>query len=305
MDHAPQTRGVEAVRRLAPRRLYLTVPAMIWSFSKRKPLGAAGAVVILAVAFAAITVDLIAPFGFSEINPIDRLQGPSWKHLFGTDDVGRDTFSRVLHGTRVSLLVGVASVAAGILHGALWGLASGYIGGKFDMVVQRIMDAIMSVPLLLMAMVVVTVLGSGLQNVILALGFVLTPIASRVVRADVYSAKELMYVEAARAIGSSGWRIAFRHILPNVTSPIIVLVTINLGFAIIAEASLSFLGLGPPPPTPTWGNMLSGAGRQYMIQAPWIALFPGLAITATVLAFNLLGDALRDVLDPRLRASGA
>ena len=203
MDHAPQTGGVEAVRRPDPRRLYLTVPAMIWSFSKRKPLGAAGAVVILAVAFAAITVDVIAPFGFSEINPIDRLQGPSWKHLFGTDDLGRDTFSRVLHGTRVSLMVGVASVAAGIVHGALWGLASGYIGGKFDMVVQRIMDAIMSVPLLLMAMVVVTVLGSGIQNVILALGFVLTPIASRVVRADVFSAKEQMYVEAARAIGSS------------------------------------------------------------------------------------------------------
>ena len=271
----------------------------VWSFSRRHPLGAVGAFVILVVAFLAATAEVIAPYDFSQPVPLDRLQGPSAAHFFGTDDLGRDTFSRVLFGARLSLLVGVGSVSAGILHGALWGLASGYIGGWFDAIVQRFMEAIMSVPLLLMALVVVVVLGDGLENVILALGFVLTPIGARVIRAEVLSIKETMYVDAARAIGAGGPRIAFRHILPNVTAPILVLVTINLGFAIIAEAMLSFLGLGPN--LPSWGEMLAGEGRQYMIVAPWIALFPGLAITTTVLAFNLLGDAIRDEFDPRLR----
>ena len=270
-----------------------------WSFAKRHPLGAAGAFAILVVAFLAGAAEIIAPYDFSEPSPLDRLQGPSTAHFFGTDDLGRDTFSRVLYGSRLSLLVGVGAVAAGILHGSLWGLASGYIGGWFDAIVQRVMDSIMSVPMLLMALVVVTVLGAGLQNVILALGFVLTPIAARVMRTEVLSAKENMYIDAARAIGASGLRIAFRHILPNVTAPILVLITINLGQAIIAEAMLSFLGLGPN--LPSWGEMLAGEGRQYMIVAPWIALFPGLAITTTVLAFNLLGDSLRDEFDPRLR----
>lgn len=271
----------------------------IWSFSRRHPLGAVGAFVILVVAFLAATAEIIAPYDFSEPVPLDRLQGPSTAHFFGTDDLGRDTFSRVLFGARLSLIVGIGSVAAGIIHGALWGLASGYIGGWFDAVVQRIMEAIMSVPLLLMALVVVVVWGAGIEKIILALGLVLTPIGARVMRAEVLSAKENMYIEAARAIGASGLRIAFRHILPNVTAPILVLVTVNLGFAIIAEAMLSFLGLGPN--LPSWGEMLAGEGRQYMIVAPWIALFPGLAITTTVLAFNLLGDAIRDEFDPRLR----
>lgn len=271
----------------------------IWSFSRRHPLGAVGAFVILVVAFLAATAEIIAPYDFSEPVPLDRLQGPSTAHFFGTDDLGRDTFSRVLFGARLSLIVGIGAVAAGIIHGALWGLASGYIGGWFDAFVQRIMEAIMSVPLLLMALVVVVVWGAGIEKIILALGLVLTPIGARVMRAEVLSAKENMYIEAARAIGASGPRIAFRHILPNVTAPILVLVTVNLGFAIIAEAMLSFLGLGPN--LPSWGEMLAGEGRQYMIVAPWIALFPGLAITTTVLAFNLLGDAIRDEFDPRLR----
>ncbi len=273
--------------------------AGIWSFSRRHPLGAVGAFVILVVAFLAATAEVIAPYDFSEPVPLDRLQGPSTAHFFGTDDLGRDTFSRVLFGARLSLIVGIGAVAAGIIHGALWGLASGYIGGWFDAFVQRIMEAIMSVPLLLMALVVVVVWGAGIEKIILALGLVLTPIGARVMRAEVLSAKENMYIDAARAIGASGPRIAFRHILPNVTAPILVLVTVNLGFAIIAEAMLSFLGLGPN--LPSWGEMLAGEGRQYMIVAPWIALFPGLAITTTVLAFNLLGDAIRDEFDPRLR----
>ena len=273
--------------------------AGLWSFMRRHPLGAAGAFVILAVVFLAAAAEIIAPYDFSQPAPSDRLQGPSSAHFFGTDDLGRDTFSRVLFGARLSLMVGVGAVGAGILHGALWGLASGYIGGWFDAIVQRVMDAIMSVPMLLMALVVVTILGSGIQNVILALGFVLTPIAARVMRSEVLSAKENMYIDAARAMGASGLRIAFRHILPNVNATILVLITINLGQAIIAEAMLSFLGLGPNEPS--WGEMLAGEGRQYMVQAPWIAFFPGLAITTTVLAFNLLGDSLRDEFDPRLR----
>jgi len=271
------------------------------NFAKRRPLGVFGGVVILAVVFIAITADFIAPYDFMEPVPKDRLQGPTSAHIFGTDDMGRDTFSRVLYGTRLSLLVGIGAVGVGIIHGALWGLACGYIGGWFDTVVQRVMDAIMSIPMLLMAMVVVTALGSGLQNVILALGFVLTPIAARVVRNEVLTAKQNMYVDAAHALGANGMRVAFRHILPNITAPILVLITINLGQSIIAEAMLSFLGLGPDEPS--WGQMLSGAGRQYMMVSPWIALFPGLAITLTVLAFNLLGDALRDEFDPRLRDS--
>ena len=273
--------------------------AGLWSFMRRHPLGAAGAFVILTVAFLAAAAEIIAPYDFSQPAPSDRLQGPSSAHFFGTDDLGRDTFSRVLFGARLSLMVGVGAVGAGILHGALWGLASGYIGGWFDAIVQRVMDAIMSVPMLLMALVVVTILGSGIQNVILALGFVLTPIAARVMRSEVLSAKENMYIDAAHAMGASGLRIAFRHILPNVNATILVLITINLGQAIIAEAMLSFLGLGPNEPS--WGEMLAGEGRQYMVQAPWIAFFPGLAITTTVLAFNLLGDSLRDEFDPRLR----
>lgn len=289
----------QPLARSGPLRWAARFASGIWIFSRRHPLGAVGAFVILVVAFLAATAEIIAPYDFSQPVPLDRLQGPSTAHFFGTDDLGRDTFSRVLFGARLSLIVGIGSVAAGIVHGALWGLASGYIGGWFDAFVQRIMEAIMSVPLLLMALVVVVVWGAGIEKIILALGLVLTPIGARVMRAEVLSAKENMYIDAARAIGASGPRIAFRHILPNVTAPILVLVTVNLGFAIIAEAMLSFLGLGPN--LPSWGEMLAGEGRQYMIVAPWIALFPGLAITTTVLAFNLLGDAIRDEFDPRLR----
>ena len=254
--------------------------------------------VILVVVVAAVLADQVAPFTYSQIDVPSRLQAPSVHHLFGTDDLGRDVFSRVVYGARISLVVGIAAVALGVVHGGVWGLLSAYVGGKVDMVIQRVMDAILSVPLLVMGLVVVATLGASLVNVILAVAFVLTPRASRLVRGSVLSIKEEAYIESARALGCSSWRIVLVHILPNVTAPIIVLASVSLGAAITLEASLSFLGMGVPPPFPTWGGMLGGEGRVRMIEAPWLAIWPGVAITLTVLAFNLLGDAARDVLDP-------
>ena len=271
--------------------------------SRQKPLGVVSAGVILVVVVAAVLADQVAPFTYSQIDVPSRLQAPSVHHLFGTDDLGRDVFSRVVYGARISLVVGIAAVALGVVHGGVWGLLSAYVGGKVDMVIQRVMDAILSVPLLVMGLVVVATLGASLVNVILAVAFVLTPRASRLVRGSVLSIKEEAYIESARALGCSSWRIVLVHILPNVTAPIIVLASVSLGAAITLEASLSFLGMGVPPPFPTWGGMLGGEGRVRMIEAPWLAIWPGVAITLTVLAFNLLGDATRDVLDPRLRGT--
>ena len=271
--------------------------------SRQKPLGVVSAGVILVVVVAAVLADQVAPFTYSQIDVPSRLQAPSVHHLFGTDDLGRDVFSRVVYGARISLVVGIAAVALGVVHGGVWGLLSAYVGGKVDMVIQRVMDAILSVPLLVMGLVVVATLGASLVNVILAVAFVLTPRASRLVRGSVLSIKEEAYIESARALGCSSWRIVLVHILPNVTAPIIVLASVSLGAAITLEASLSFLGMGAPPPFPTWGGMLGGEGRVRMIEAPWLAIWPGVAITLTVLAFNLLGDAARDVLDPRLRGT--
>ena len=271
--------------------------------SRQKPLGAISAVVILVVVVAAVLADQVAPFTYSQIDVPSRLQAPSVHHLFGTDDLGRDVFSRVVYGARISLIVGIAAVALGVVHGGAWGLLSAYVGGKVDMVIQRVTDAVLSVPLLVMGLVVVATLGASLINVILAVAFVLTPRASRLVRGSVLSIKEEAYIDSARALGCSSWRIVFVHILPNVTAPIIVLASVSLGAAITLEASLSFLGMGVPPPFPTWGGMLGGEGRVRMIEAPWLAIWPGVSITLTVLAFNLLGDAARDVLDPRLRGT--
>ena len=274
----------------------------LW-FCRQKPLGAISAGIIVVVVLMAGFADSVAPYHYAAIDVPSSLQGPSPQHLLGTDDLGRDLLSRILYGARISLFVGIAAVALGVGHGSLWGLLSGYTGGKVDAVIQRIMDAIMAVPLLVMAMVIVATLGASIFNVIFAISFILTPRANRLVRGSVLAAKENVYVEAAQAVGCGSLRIIFRHILPNVTAPIIILATISLGSAIITEASLSFLGMGVPPPTPTWGGMLSSEGRFYMTLAPWIGIWPGLAITLAVLAFNLFGDAVRDVLDPRLRGT--
>jgi ABC-type dipeptide/oligopeptide/nickel transport system permease subunit len=231
-----------------------------------------------------------------------RMQPPSSKFFFGTDPLGRDVFSRIIYGSRVSLIVGFASVALGTLFGTLIGLVSGFWEGKVDQILQRAVDTCMAVPGIVLALAVVSVLGQSLTNIILVIALVIAPGASRVVRGAVLSIKQNTYIDAAYAAGASSWRLLLRHILPNVFAPILIIASVWLGNAIVIEAALSFLGLGTPPPTPTWGGMLSGEGRRNLEIAPYLAIFPGLAISVVVLAFNMLGDALRDLLDPRLRS---
>jgi len=277
------------------------IDSTLLRFARRQPLGTVGAMVIVVFIVVAAFAPQLAPRRYDKQNIVLRLEGPSSHAILGTDDLGRDLLSRIVYGARISLAVSLGAVALGLVHGGFWGIISGYFGGKTDLVVQRVMDGILSIPLLLMAMVIVTILGTSLVNVILAMGFILTPSVNRIVRGAVFSVKGLPYIEAAQSIGSNSVRIMVRHVLPNVLAPLIVISTINLGSAIITEASLSFLGMGVPPPYPTWGGMLSGTGRAFLQDAPWLAIFPGLVISLTVLAFNVLGDALRDVLDPRLR----
>jgi len=272
-----------------------------WRLAHRKPLGAISAVLILLLVLAAVHAPLIAPYDPNATSPRERLQAPSSKHWLGTDDLGRDVFSRIVMGARTSLWAGVMATICGTLLGSLIGMLSGYMGGHADMIVQRIMDSLQVLPLLVLLLVIVVALGPSLWNVIWALSLGILPAASRIVRGATLSVKNEQFVEAARVLGARPIRIVFRHILPNVTAPIIVIASVTIGGAILAEASLSFLGLGVPPPTPSWGGMLAASGRRYFERAPTLAVFPGLAITLTVLAFNLLGDTLRDVLDPRLR----
>ena len=292
----------EALTLPTPGRTSVFRPhASVLRFARRNPLGAVAACVILVLVLTAVLAPLVAPYNPLLPNPIDRLQAPSAAHLFGTDDIGRDVFSRVIYGGRVSLEVGVLTVLLGTVLGAAIGLISGFWSGRADIVVQRVLDSIQSIPGLLLALVVAAVIGAGTINTIFPIAVILIPINARVVRSSVLSVREHQYIEAARLLGCTNGRIMLRHILPNVVAPILILSSIYIGNAIIVEASLSFLGLGTSPPTPSWGNMLSGQGRTYMEQAPWLAIFPGLAITVTVLSFNLLGDALRDTWDPRLR----
>jgi len=273
------------------------------SFCRQKPLGAIGGFLIVGLVLTAIFADIVSPYDPLLISRPDQLAAPSARYWLGADHLGRDLLSRIIHGSRTSLYVGILAILLGTLSGTSLGVVSAYFGGKVDLLVQRVMDSMMAFPMLILAMAVVAMLGPSLNNIILTLAIVLTPGNSRVVRGAVLSVKENPYIDAARALGARDLRIILRHILPNVMAPIIVLVSIQLGGAILVEASLSFLGLGPPPPTPTWGGMLSGTGRQFMESAPWMAIFPGLAISLAVLGFNLLGDALRDVLDPRMRGS--
>ena len=268
---------------------------------RRKPLGVASALLILLLVCTAIFADVLAPYDPLFTHPEIRLTPPGWQHPFGTDDIGRDVFSRIIYGTRISLWVGLLAVGIGTLAGTLIGLISGYWEGWLDLGLQRIMDALMTIPGLILALAIVSVLTPNTTNAMLAIAIVIIPGNSRIVRGAVLSAKQNPYVEAARALGCRHLRIIASHILPNVTAPILIIASIWLGNAIFIEASLSFLGLGTQPPTPSWGLMLSSTGRAFMEQAPWLAIFPGLAISLAVLGFNLFGDALRDVWDPKLR----
>ncbi len=266
-----------------------------------KPLGAAGGVLLLAFLIVGLAADWIAPYCFNDIEPIDRLQPPSWAHWFGTDNLGRDLLSRCIHGAQLSVIIGCAAATLATLISGLIGIVSGYFGGKVDLLIQRVVDAWMSFPDLIILIVVVSVVGPGMPQIIITLGLLLGIGGSRIVRSAVLGVREQMYVHAAQSVGASTARMLWRHILPNVLPPIIVLFTTRVGTVILAESGLAFLGLGVPPPAPTWGAMLSGSGRTYMFQGPWLALAPGLCLTAVVYATNVFGDALRDLLDPRMR----
>jgi peptide/nickel transport system permease protein len=273
-----------------------------WRFVRKNPLGAAGGVLMVALVVAAVFADV-----FATHNPVRTssrvLIAPGAEFWLGTDNLGRDLWSRVVHGSRISLVVGVASTLLGAVVGGLVGLLSGYVGGKTDLVSQRVMDVMQALPILVLALVMAAALGPSLTNTVVAISVVIAPRAARVVRSSVLAIREFAYVESARALGVGHVRVALRHILPNTFGPFIVLVTAQLGGAILAEAALSFLGLGIPEPYPSWGRMLSIAAAEYAQKAPWLVIYPGLAISLAVFGTNLLGDALRDTLDPRLRGS--
>ena len=270
------------------------------SFMVRKPLGAFGAFIIVMMAFMA----LAAPWISGDANKwhlSEAMYGPSLKYWLGTNDLGQDMWAMIVRGARISLYVGFLAVLLGSCTGGAIGLVSAYYGGKVDMSIQRIMDALMSIPTLILALAIMAALGQSLNNVVLAIGIVQIPRANRIVRSQALSVKESEFALAARSIGAGDMRIMAYHILPQCMAPWLIIASAALGTAIISEASLSFLGMGVPPTVPTWGGMLSTRGREFFIQNPWMAIWPGVAISLAVYGFNLFGDALRDVLDPRLR----
>jgi peptide/nickel transport system permease protein len=268
---------------------------------RRYPLGVAGLIIMTTFVLAAIFATWVAPLDPFSTNAKASLARPGSVYLMGADMMGRDVLSRLIHGARISLAVAMGATIIGSGVGAAVGLACGYIGGWFDLIVQRITEVMQALPLLVMALVITASLGPSLQNTIIAIAIPLIPTVSRVIRSNVLSLREMPYVEAAKATGMSEWRIAVIHVLPNTLAPLIVLATAQLGSTILTEASLSFLGLGVPEPYPSWGRMLSESAAEYVRTAPWLVIFPGLAISLVVFGSNLLGDALRDALDPRQR----
>jgi peptide/nickel transport system permease protein len=271
----------------------------LWWFATRQPLGLGGAVIVLGLVLTAILAPLLAPHGpkdaaFAPYVP----PGPDFP--MGTDHLGRDILSRIIWGARLSLYVGFVSVLFGITLGALWGVVTAYFGGAADTTSQRVVDSLMALPPIILALALMAALGQAVSNVIIALAILLIPTAARTIRSVALSIKEMPYVEAARAAGATEWRIIGRHVMPNTLATYIVLFTVNIAYAIVVEAALSFLGLGAPPDEPSWGGMLT-AGTQALETAPWMIFFPGIAISLTVFGLNLLGDSIRDITDPRLR----
>lgn len=297
--YAFETAGLEAGEE--KRHRLIRVVRTAGRRARQQPLVAAASIILVLIGIAAIAAPLVAPFDPLDIHPSDRLTGPGGTYVFGTDTLGRDVFSRVIWGARLSLLIGAGSVLLAVGLGTFHGILSGYMGGKVDMVLQRVADAMMGIPPLIFALMVMAMMGGGTVNVILAIGIVMAPSLSRVVRSSTLSVKQTHYVMASRAIGCTETRILLRHVLPNVIVPIIIMASSILGQAILAEATLSFLGMGTPPPHPSWGSMLSGSNYFLFEQAPWLVFFPGAALGLTVLAVNIVGDGLRDVLDPQMR----
>jgi peptide/nickel transport system permease protein len=299
----PAIEGRRSIAQRPARSRGVVVLAALGRFVRRKPLGAIGAAIVVAMLLMTVFAERIAPYGYDETIRGARMKPPGLAYSLGTDNLGRDMWSRIVYGARVSVTVGFATILIGTLVATAVGVSSGYFGGAYDMVVQRVVDAWMSFPFLIIILSVMAVLGPGLLNVILSLSIIIAANSSRVIRGATLATAQNVYVEAARAMGATHARILLRHILPNVAATIIILATIGLGGVILAESALSFLGFGVPPPYPSWGAMLSGSGRTFMFRAPWMAVWPGVAISLAVFGFNMLGDALRDVLDPRLRGS--
>lgn len=296
MAASPET--IEDLRRPQERSGWT---ASIAKFVRQRPLGAVGAAIILAMTVTGVMAGLLAPYDPLATDYAAMLSPPSRSHWLGTDSFGRDVLSRMIYGSRTALLVGLGASFIGATLGSIIGVASAYFGGRVDLIVQRVMDIFFAFPVIILALAVVAILGTGLGNVILAIATPMVPRCARVVRSSALSVREMPYVDAARASGFSHSRIILRHMLPNVMAPILIMATAFLGEAILLEASLSFLGLGVNEPTAAWGLMLRGAAVEFAESAPWMAFFPGLAISMAVFGFNLFGDSLRDALDPRLR----
>ncbi|MBP2626182.1 MAG: transporter permease [Firmicutes bacterium] len=272
----------------------------IWRRFKRNRLAVAGLIIIVVLILTAIFADFIAPYPYDQQNLQETFQSPSAKHLFGTDDFGRDTFSRIVYGSRISLEVGFVAVSISVIIGGTLGALAGYYGGKVDHFIMRGIDILLSIPQILLAIAIVAALGPGLFNLMVAVGIASIPQYARIVQASVLSIRGQEFVEAAKAVGSSDFRIIFKHIIPNAIAPVIVQVTLGIAVAILSAAGLSFIGLGIQPPIPEWGAMLS-SGRSYIRTYWFMTVFPGLAIMITIFGLNLLGDGLRDALDPRLK----
>lgn len=271
-------------------------------YVRRYPLGAAGALIVIAFVVIAVFAPVFTGFDPTSTNPRTSLAPPGGEHILGADFMGRDMWSRIVYGARISLMVGIGSTVLGSFFGVIIGLLSGYYGGWLDLITQRFIDIMQALPLLVMALLMAASLGPSLTNTIIAISIPIVPHVARVIRSNTLSLREMPYVEAAKAVGMGETKIAFRHILPNTIAPLIVLGTAQLGSAILTEASLSFLGLGVPEPHPSWGRMLSESAAEYVRTAPWLVIFPGLAISLAVFGTNLLGDAVRDILDPRQRS---
>lgn len=276
-------------------------PYPVVEFLRGELLGTFGLILVLTIALAGLLAGVLAPYNPTANDFSSMMEPPSWEHLLGTDQFGRDLFSRILYGARTAMIVGLASALIGGAAGLVLGVGSAYFGGRTDLVMQRVFDVMMAFPLIIMALAVVAIFGTGVQNVIIAITVPLIPRCARVVRSSALAIREIPYVDAARALGYGHVRIILRHMVPNVMAPFLIMVTAFVGQAILAEASLSYLGLGVQEPVPAWGLMLQGGSEEFATSAPWIAIFPGVAIMLSVLGINLFGDALRDMLDPKLR----
>jgi peptide/nickel transport system permease protein len=274
----------------------------LWDHLRKHPLGGCGALVVFAIVFMAIFADYVAPYEPEPVNFQDMLLPPGGKYIFGTDQFGRDLLSRCIHGARTALFIGVIAAFTGATTGMLIGVASAYFGGKVDLILQRIIDVFLAFPVIIIALTVVAVFGTEIRHVIIAICLPFIPDAVRIVRANALAIRAVPYVDAARALGFSHWRIILRHMVPNVLAPYLIVLTANIGQAILLEASLSYLGMGVQEPTAAWGLMVQGGAEEYVESAFWVAFFPGAAITVAVFGFNLFGDSIRDALDPRLRS---